>query len=94
MKPFNLLVHERMKDPERAVRETLACLDRWKFKSGSKEVTLDEVAWLASVFALAGVMKRDSSEPVNEIRSADGSRVVVQVATDTSNASDRVGGAA
>lgn len=100
MKPFSLLINERMHDPERAVREAIARLERWSLASGSKQVTLDEVAWLATVFALGGVeagkmqtnMSHDGQTIVDEIKSTDGSRIVIAVVDDNNHIPDSVGG--
>lgn len=59
MKPFSELVKERCADPEKATAEAMVRLERWRGMSGSKQVSLDEVAWLGAVFSLAGVYALD-----------------------------------
>lgn len=59
MKPFSELVRDRCADPEKATVEALKRLERWRGMSGSKMVTLDEVAWIGAIFAMSGVYALD-----------------------------------
>lgn len=96
MKSFAVLVRERMKDPKRAVDETMMRLDRWKNLSGSKTVTLDEIAWLGAIFALGGIeagKAEQQSVVVEESEPLNGSgRVINMTAQDQSQTIDRAGG--
>jgi hypothetical protein len=94
MKPFAVLVRERMNDPKRAVDETMMRLERWRNLSGSKTVTLDEVAWMGAIFALGGIEAgKQTQETFSEEAKIDnGSRVVSMTATDASTTVDRAGG--
>lgn len=89
MKPFSMLIAERAKDPERAAREAFSRLERWQTLSGSKQVSLDDVAWFGAVFLLAGI---EAKKMVANETNADGSRVVTKVATDFGATSDSAGG--
>lgn len=83
MKPFAQLVAERCEDPHKAAVEAMARLQRWTMISGGKLVSLDEVAWLGAVFALAGQYVVNKTEPEKSAveKSTEGN-VVTVVATD------------
>jgi hypothetical protein len=86
-----------MKDPKRAVDETMLRLERWRNLSGSKTITLDEVAWLGAIFALGGIEagkhKETPSVVVEESEPLNGNgRVINMTAQDQSQTIDRAGG--
>lgn len=83
MKPFAQLIKDRMSDPQKAAAEAVARLERWKQLSGSARVSLDDVAWLGAVFALAGVHQVDDADQV--VKEVDGN-VTSVVASDGARA--------
>jgi hypothetical protein len=89
-RPFSQIVASRATQPERAVKEVVTRLERWKNQSGNARVTLDEVAWFGAVMALAGVKAEQLSKEGVTRESLKG--VVNVVAEDsTSNVTDGVG---
>lgn len=89
MKPFGALVAERVKDPERVMREIVARLERWSHQAGNTKVSLDEVAWFGAVMALAGVHEAPPKK-VNMLKGRSGN-VITVVAEDATATSDSVG---
>lgn len=92
--PFGQLIADRAKgDAQKVVAESFARLNRWMHLSSSKMVSLDEVAWLATLVHLATKEMPEAPKPDSEIEiKGDGSKVFSKTAGSDTGVRSYVGG--
>jgi hypothetical protein len=91
-RPFINLVRERSKGTpdDRLVEQAFSRMTRWSQQSGSKMVSLDEVAWLAAVL-LKGAVQSGQYPHMAESKDENGARVVTATMDDGVSMQDGAG---